>query len=362
MNLVVLDWYLNQEDSTDAEVFLDAIRDFTFAPIIIFTAHSRAGVQEFIDGRGLHRIATVLDKADVNGDMVFNALVKWLSDNPELKIFLAWSFEVESKLNDSLWSVYDLDKEGFRYVVDAIQMRQDGSHIPEEYEVTSLLTRVLSRRLGSSAEFRARLKTLLDSLRGTPKGESGSDILLKIAKLRTLELYVEPPVSEPIWTGDVLYSSNGVYHIVVTPVCDLCNPGKIERVTMVKAVPFEAYRLSNLVDEGEEARKVEERRAKECVQHRKTSIHHLPYFTNSPGGLVCLFDCVTSEGLDDLLLKIKKGEIARVATIDSPFIEHLVQRMNSYLMRMGIRDLSEVEIRSILKTTKPAKLEGSRTV
>ena len=40
-----------------------------------------------------------------------------------------------------------------------------------------------------------------------------------------------------------------------------------------------------------------------------------------------------------------------IEIIDSPFIENLIQRLNAYMMRLGVRDLSDSEIGKAVKDT-----------
>ena len=50
---------------------------------------------------------------------------------------------------------------------------------------------------------------------------------------------------------------------------------------------------------------------------------------------------------EELEKKLDEGAFKCIAVIDSPFIENLLQRMNSYLMRLGVRDLDKAEIRKL---------------
>ena len=78
----------------------------------------------------------------------------------------------------------------------------------------------------------------------------------------------------------------------------------------------------------------------------------MPYFENHSDGLVCLFDQLSSVDILKIKDDIKNGIVERIATIDSPFIENLIQRMNAYLMRLGVRDIEKVEIARVLEQTK----------
>lgn len=130
--------------------------------------------------------------------------------------------------------------------------------------------------------------------------------------------------------------------MVVTPMCDLCNKDKIENIILLKAEPLKKYRTSRALEKAD---------VKECIKHRIDCVHYLPYAANLPDGLICRFDCLINIKKETLKKLLDEQKMTCLAIIDSPFIENLMQRMNSYLMRLGVRDLDKGEITKLLDET-----------
>lgn len=131
---------------------------------------------------------------------------------------------------------------------------------------------------------------------------------------------------------------------MVTPLCDLCQANKIENVLLLKAEPFdESYRKKENLGNEEKARSY--------IQNNKEVIHYLPYALDLQTGLLCKFDQISTIKLKLLKERLKNGKMQCIETIDTPFVENLMQRMNAYLMRLGVRDLGKDEIRKILSDT-----------
>lgn len=341
INLIVLDWFLNEQDPIESKLILKEIKNCAFAPVIVYSKQGLTEPRLFIKEIGLERIACVLDKNIVDCDLIFDEMVKWIATNPELKVFLKWSFEVEKCLNSVLWTIYDLEAGGLKALVEIMEQPEDASHVPREYDIINLFGKVLIRKL-NSPDFFASISDHINKLMACDPIHS--DDLEKLKVFHRFERYKDPMGS--LWTGDILKSKNGEYQIIVTPICDLCNPGKTENVLLLMAEPFRTHR---------EERKLNKNKAQAIIENKKDSFHYLPYAANLPDGLLCRFDNISSIKLAKLKEMIKGEELRCVETIDSPFIENLIQRMNAYLMRLGVRDIGDKEIKKILDDTPPSE-------
>ena len=347
INLIVLDWYLDEEDSMEAKQILSDLKSRNFAPVIIHTHQPLEEPQRFLKDRGLERMAVVLEKSRVGGEDVFQALENWIATNLELKIFLKWSYEVEQKLNDSLWEIHDLDRSGLQYVIETIRAKNVGYRIPDEYELVSILIKVLSRKLSNSEGFLSSVAASITSMMSSRKPPT-TDILERTKKFQAFERYISPPMAKPMWTGDIIRNKGMEYFIIVTPSCDLSQKGKVGNVVLLKATPFNEYRSEHALTNQASAT---------CINNAKSSTHYLPYVEDCPEGLLCMFDELSSIPIDNLAAGIEGGDYKRLATIDSPYVENLLQRMNTYLMRLGVRDLGEEEVKRIVEATEPSQAE-----
>ena len=152
LNLIILDWLLNEQDDIEAKELLLILRKQTFAPVVIYTDKATRIPSEFIKENGLERIAIVLNKHEVKGDCVFKKLTEWLTQEPELKIFLRWAREVERGLNQTLWSIHDLEIGGVRALIKVFNSKEE-KHLPVEEELISFFGKILTRQIASDANF-----------------------------------------------------------------------------------------------------------------------------------------------------------------------------------------------------------------
>jgi hypothetical protein len=114
---------------------------------------------------------------------------------------------------------------------------------------------------------------------------------------------------------------------------------EIERILLIEAEPLGKYVKNNRLTRG---------KLEACIRNKKSVIHYLPYVPNLSEGLICHFDRISNVDFEDLKKLINTQQMSCFAVMDSPFIENLMQRMNAYLMRLGVRDLHDGEITSLL--------------
>lgn len=167
MDLVILDWLLNEEDDIEAKVLLKSLRNRTFAPIIIYTDKGKDSPSRYVKEEKLDRIARVLNKSEVKGESVFSEIEQWFAQNPELRIFMRWAHEVENSLNETLWTVYDLEIGGIRALIDLLippEILEGHLHITREQDLVDFFGRVLTRKLGNGETFLNLIKNDVEIL------------------------------------------------------------------------------------------------------------------------------------------------------------------------------------------------------
>lgn len=342
LDLVILDWLLNEEDDIEAKDLLKSLKNRTFAPIIVYTDKGTESPSKYIKEQKLDRIARVLNKSDVKGARVFSEIEQWLTQNPELRIFMRWAHEVENRLNETLWTIHDLEIGGVRALIDLLKPSETlkgHAHITREQDLVNFFGRVLTRKLGSDERFLNLIKNDVEVLlKIREKAE------LDLDKMRAFHSFERYRLSNPasLWTGSILKKNAETYFVVVTPACDLCSIGKIENILLIKAEPLKKYRRD---------RALAKETVKSCMKNSTDCVHYLPYAADLPDGLICRFDGLYNIKKEQLKKILDGGKMTCIAIIDSPFVENLMQRMNSYLMRLGVRDLNKAEITKILNET-----------
>jgi CheY-like chemotaxis protein len=336
IDLVILDWFLNEEDGSEAKLLLNLLKIHAFAPIIIYTEQDKESPSYYLKQAHLDRVAIALNKSEVKGDIVFNEIKKWLAENPELKIFLMWSNEVKKRLNETLWAVHNLDIGGLRALIELLKTPEGLAQTTREQDLVDFFGEVLTRKLVLDESFLTSIGAVVEHLLALRQ-----KVELDVDKLKAFHAFerYKPAGIESLWTGSILKDDSENYFVVVTPVCDFCNENKIERILLLEAEPLLKYGKDRSLSRG---------KMDPCIRNNKDIVHYLPYAPNLPEGLVCRFDKIVSKNVEELKKSLKEKKLKCVAILDSPFVENLIQRMNAYLMRLGVRDLDEREITKLL--------------
>jgi len=334
--LVILDWLLDEESDRESRQLLFFLKNHAFAPVIIYTDKGKEAPSYYLMKSHLNRIAMTLDKSEVKGEIVIGEIKKWLDANPELKIFLMWDNEVKRRLNQTLWAIHDLEIGGLRALVELLKTPDGFPLTTRERDLVDFFGGVLTRKLIVDEKFLKSIETIIENML-TLREETGVD-LSKLKTFHAFERY-KAPGHEQICNGGILENNSGEYFIIVTPVCDFFYANKIERILLIEAEPFGKYIKNNRLSRG---------KLEACITNKKSVIHYLPYVPNLSEGLICHFDRISNVDFEDLKKLIDSQQMNCFAVMDSPFIENLMQRMNAYLMRLGVRDLHDGEITSLL--------------
>jgi hypothetical protein len=336
INLIIIDWFLDEDSEAETKLLLDLLKDHTFAPIIVYTDKGIDQPSLYFKEAHLDRVAIALDKAEVKGDTVFEKLTQKLTDNPEMSIFLTWSNEIKKRLSETLWGIHNLDIGGLRALLELLKTPEGYSKINREQDLIDFFGLVLNRKLVYDDVFLGKMKTIIDELQ-----KKRNDIAIDVNKLETFHAFerYKPSKCNLLWTGSVLKVNSGKYLIVVTPECDFSHDDKIKNVLVLEAKPLTVCKIEE---------NLSRKNIEPYIRNKKDIIHYLPYLPGLSEGLICRFDMLSSYNAEALREALKEKKLECITIIDSPFIENLIQRMNAYLMRLGVRDLDEAEITKML--------------
>lgn len=336
INLVILDWLLDEESDLEARGLLLSLKERAFAPIIIYTDKGQDIPSHHLRESHLDRIAITMEKSDVKGETVIEEIKKWLDRNPELKIFLIWDNEVKKRLNKTLWTIYDLDIGGLSALVELLKTPEGWPRTTRERDLVDFFGSVLTRNLLVDKEFLDSMNAVIERM---IKLREKFDLdLTKLETFHTFERY-KAPGHEQLCNGSLLKNNSGTFFVIVTPVCDFYHSNKVERILLIEAEPLSKYHKD---------RRLSKDKLKACIKNENSITHYLPYVPELSEGLVCRFDQITNMNFEELKKKIEAKDMSCFAIIDSPFIENLMQRMNAYLMRLGVRGLHDKEIKKLL--------------
>ncbi|WP_406077240.1 hypothetical protein [Micromonospora sp. NBC_00858] len=172
-------------------------------------------------------------------------------------------------------------------------------------------------------------------------------------KVHPTRLYVMPPVGDLV-TGDLLFSDEGGWFVLLTPACDLVDRGggkrKAEFVVLAQCLPLtEAAEYASWCEAGrpETFKALDSLIANNRLQYQKDRYFFLPGAWQHPDLIVDL-QRLAHRPFGDL------HDLRRLATLDDPYAQSLVAQLGRYLGRMGTPDLDVVSVRKRIPSANSA--------
>lgn len=160
------------------------------------------------------------------------------------------------------------------------------------------------------------------------------------------EAYFVPPLKERPETGDLFVDQQNGTWILVTPRCDLANPGKVETVLLASCNDLSEEWQRQLEESGR-AKKWMQR----MMQHDRSSKQHFLHPMVAPDGSqkgpwMVQFHKLKVLSVDELKDPPVDGErsqsssLKRMASLSPLYIPSLVERFGAYFSRIGTPDCS----------------------
>lgn len=152
------------------------------------------------------------------------------------------------------------------------------------------------------------------------------------------EAYFVPPLRDRLDTGDLVQNDEGIW-IVVTPRCDLANPGKVNTILLALCTDIskEWCELTR-VDAG----KSKKEKMKRLVQHDGSPKQHFLHPMQDANGQARGPWLVQFHHLKAIAVEQALKELTplRFASLSPLFIPSLVERFGAYFSRIGTPDYS----------------------
>jgi len=197
---------------------------------------------------------------------------------------------------------------------------------------------LLARRLAATIN-KKRIYDLARDLGANP------DAVADIEKVHPAEYYIVPPVTERCQAGDIIEEtiSDGVkrYHVVLNPTCDFVN-SKVEWIVFAKCCLLteqsEYVNCKANINNSRHKASLESLLRDNRQDKQPERFYCLPGAFQIPG-LIADFQQIETIKLEEYNEKCRNGEIKRIASLDSPFAESLLNRFTRYAGRIGKPDL-----------------------
>lgn len=243
--MVILDWLLDGETETDALLCLMKLRETRFVPVVIYTEE----IGKFLEAEAEVKLKFPegcfqgFSKGDVNHAQLLQELSRW-HEQPPARLAEQFRKSVATAVEQTLYtlaeqSVDDLTK-GLKTL---ISLGEGYSDVDMEH-ATDVMLRILGRQLYSNTGFTNELKQIVvelttDYTKLTKKEREQA--IKRGSQMEELYMYYQPS-DDIVRNSDIVqikWDTGESLAIVLTPACDLANPGKTAhlRLGLLKPQP-----------------------------------------------------------------------------------------------------------------------------
>lgn len=247
----------------------------------------------------------------------------------------------------------------------AIQVKEFLNHVVALHQVEDEVHRVLQTVLQDTMEAiwptqtdpSARIQMILRSARRRVGAMMDLKPLLSTENVFPWEQYIVPPLEADLLMGDVLRqretasSDASAYRVVLTPSCDLVlrnGKAKVQAALAGRCINAKSYvevLLPNITKPSEIKKRLQSR----LTEPQVSGYCPLPAYPGLWPNMAINLRSVELVGLDQILDKTG-GQFERIASIDSPFREHVAWAYMQIAARPGIPDReTDLWIDSIIK-------------
>ncbi|MCL4829679.1 MAG: response regulator [Caldilinea sp.] len=238
--MVILDWLLDGETEFDALLCLDALRQSRFVPVIIWTEELERfkAAEVEVKSRFPEACFRGYSKSQVNHQRLLEVLSDWHQQVPA-RLAERFRQSVANAVEQTLYALAEQSLDDLAKGLKTLIVLGDASEVDMEH-ATDVMLRLLGRQLYADSFF-------VDELRGIVKGLTTSNPQpskkerQRISQIAALYMFYRPS-DDVVRNGDIVTVSLGEEKdmaVVLTPACDLANPGKTPylRLAMLNLQP-----------------------------------------------------------------------------------------------------------------------------
>lgn len=306
-----------------------------------------------------------LTKAQLNPTRFEKLIDSLLERNDILDLILTWEEIFDKSKDDALIEITSNNvKTSVRSLVK-ILCKEFHENAGATREFVDEMTRLVSRRIGQREDFK-KLVTKIESISKKIVKKKSTFLTKEDCLLLSKLIFFRPLESEEIMTGDIFETHERFkYGIILTPRCDIIQR-KTQKLLVCYGFPLKKLYFRNksypphkndptiikLYEKQhsvkEIAKYIEKRYLKEPLPD---SLPILWNFTKKEQGICLDFNNVQSVDKNE----IKKWK--RIARLDSPYIEEMLQRYGSLVSRIGTPEIirSPSHLQNVVKKIQDKK-------
>lgn len=222
--MVILDWLLDGETEFDALLCLTKLRETRFVPVVIWT--EEIGKFNEAEAEVKSRFPEVcfrgFSKSEVNHQQLLQELSRWYQQ-PPARLAEQFRQSVATAVEQTLYTLAEQSIDDLTKGLKTLISLGENSEVDMEH-VTDVMLRILGRQLYNDETFINELKQIVEGLTtGNPHDKK------RASQMETFYMYYRPS-DDIVRNGDIVRIKGDTQTeklaIVLTPACDLANPGK----------------------------------------------------------------------------------------------------------------------------------------
>lgn len=227
--MVILDWLLDDESELDALLCLTKLRETRFVPVVIWTEELGKfhESESEVKARFPEAWFRGLSKSEVNHERLLQELSQWHQQAPA-RLAEQFRQSVATAVEQTLYTLAEQSIDDLTKGLKTLIALGDGSDVDMEHAADVML-RLMGRQLYRDTAFTNELKQIVAGLE-TSNPQPSKTEKQRASQMEALFMYYQPS-DDVVRNGDIVKINGDNFEklaIILTPACDLANPGKTD--------------------------------------------------------------------------------------------------------------------------------------
>lgn len=233
VQMVILDWLLDGENDSDALLCLETIRKTRFVPVIIWTEEIERfqAAETEVTKRFPKACYHSYSKAKVNHHTLLKVLAEW-HNQAASQLSELFRQSVAAAAEQTLFSLAEQSIDDLTKGLKTLIALGEKADVDMEH-TTDVMLRILGRQLYADKSFVGRLKEIVADLK-TTNPQATKQERRRASQMEALYMFYQP-ADDVVRNGDIVkisWNDNDTLAVVLTPACDLANPGKTSYIRL----------------------------------------------------------------------------------------------------------------------------------
>ena len=344
-DLIILDWFLEEDNDLLSRLFLKQLKDISFLPVFIWSHHIANYNESIGEVNYPQMLITGIAKEDVSAEIIENKTTKWFEDSLTAQISKIYRQQIRKSVENIFFELLQVPNQDIASLLKFIV--GDGQNIDWSND---FILNLLHRRLIYDKNFCDSLKKLLFNANKISKKEDENK---RKQVLNKVLYYTFDSIS--IHCGDIVQFQNQnketQFGIVVTPDCDL----EQKQTRYIELVELKQLDDSSLGLNNSQKDAVKE--------FKNQSLYFLPaiLIEDNLEDFVAIFkakiilkqDVPNSESKypktskrleysDSFVIYSDETKIEFICRLDNPYKSDFLQKFHAHNSRVGIPDIREL--------------------